>query len=410
MTFKALAVIVIPPHLQSSGAVNAGKALSMALRNFCDIDVALMSKEDKIEEAEELKIIHSKSTPLFATVVSKLPNKIRTPLYRSSIPKLISSGNYQLVHIHNPMPTLEMKRIAQTCVEQNIPYIVSTHGFVEVTSGGNVYSLRPLEKIAWQFLVSSPLKYVVDHASLLFPTAPNDCEILSGMNVPNNKMKMVTNGVNPIFYHQPNQTITERLKLQFALISSSNPILFFLANHTANKGIQVLLDALEQVNLPFTALIGGKKKPDFDYSKYADFEPAQQEKRIIFTDRLSDEEVHSLYHLADLFVFPTVADTLPLVILEAMASQLPILSTEVGGIPYQVEADCGLLVKPNDAISLANGLTTMLSMPKSRLKEMGRNASKRVKSTFDWHQSASIAYEGYKDVLGLGDDTLQTTM
>jgi hypothetical protein len=55
--------------------------------------------------------------------------------------------------------------------------------------------------------------------------------------------------------------------------------------------------------------------------------------RIIVTGRLQDHQIPALMRHADLFLFPPLADTLPLVVFEALSYGLPVLASEVGGIP-----------------------------------------------------------------------------
>jgi glycosyltransferase involved in cell wall biosynthesis len=65
-------------------------------------------------------------------------------------------------------------------------------------------------------------------------------------------------------------------------------------------------------------------------------------------------QLMALYARADVFVFPTLADVLPLAIMEAMASGLPVITTNVGAIAEQVDDGVtGFLVPPNDANALA---------------------------------------------------------
>jgi len=65
-------------------------------------------------------------------------------------------------------------------------------------------------------------------------------------------------------------------------------------------------------------------------------------------------ELRALYARADVFVFPTLADVLPLAIMEAMASGLPVITTDVGAIVEQIEDGVtGLLIPPNDVDALS---------------------------------------------------------
>jgi glycosyltransferase involved in cell wall biosynthesis len=65
-------------------------------------------------------------------------------------------------------------------------------------------------------------------------------------------------------------------------------------------------------------------------------------------------ELMALYARADIFAFPTLADVLPLAIMEAMASGLPVITTAVGAVSEQIEHGVtGFLIPPGDARALA---------------------------------------------------------
>jgi glycosyltransferase involved in cell wall biosynthesis len=79
----------------------------------------------------------------------------------------------------------------------------------------------------------------------------------------------------------------------------------------------------------------------------------------------------ALYARADIFVFPTLADVLPLAIMEAMASGLPVITTDVGAIAEQVEDGVtGYLIPPNDVAALTAATLRMVTNPQLRL-DMG---------------------------------------
>jgi glycosyltransferase involved in cell wall biosynthesis len=98
---------------------------------------------------------------------------------------------------------------------------------------------------------------------------------------------------------------------------------------------------------------------------------------------------------ADLRVFclPSLEDALPLVIMEAMAAGLPVVSTTVGGIPELVEdGRSGMLVPPGDAPALARALTSLLQDP-ARGRAMGAAGAERVRSTFSLAESNRLMAE-----------------
>ncbi len=397
---KVLAAVIIPPHLSASGAANAAKHLSASLANYCDIDIAILSLQEVTSNFGKARLLARKSSNILSFTKDFLPNKFRTLFYRADIPTLIENGSYDLVHLHNVIPALETKRVAQTCVKKGIPYVISTHGFFEVTSSGNAYSLKHIhEKLAWKFLIEKPLDYIVEYADKIFALSPFEYPLLDKLGIEEKRIEIVTNGVSQDFFATRDlkqiDLIAKRLDLP-KLSDEEIPVGIFLGNHTKNKGVEILLEAFNQIEKPFILIVCGQKRDDIDYNRFSsNLSPKQ---KIIFTDWISDEDVVSLFHYADLFVYPTQSDTLPLVILEAMACGLPILSTKVGGIPYQVDRSCGVLVEPRNPQAIKEAFEQM-TQNRSKLVEMGHAANQVVKEKFNWSSSAHKAFALYREIL-----------
>ena len=397
---KILAAIIIPPHLSASGAANAGKKLSASLANYCDVDIAILSLEEATSNIGKATLLARKSSNILSFTKGFLPNKFRTLFYRGDIPSLICHGDYDLVHIHNVVPTLEAKRVAQACVNQGIPYVISAHGFFEIASGGTAYSLKYLhEKLAWKFFIEKPFAYTIEHAERIFATSPLDYSLLNNLGIEDQRIRLVTNGVNEVFHNKssPQQiaSICNRLNLP-KLSDKTVPVGIFLGNHTRNKGIDVLLEAFSQIQKPFILIVCGQKRDGIDYDRFS--AKHSQHQQIIFTGWVSDEDIIALFQYADLFVYPTLSDTLPLVVLEAMASGLPIISTKVGGIPYQVDKSCGVLVDSGNPQAIKEAFE-QITEDKQKLAVMGSNANQIVKAKFNWDRSAQQAFAFYQEML-----------
>jgi colanic acid/amylovoran biosynthesis glycosyltransferase len=85
----------------------------------------------------------------------------------------------------------------------------------------------------------------------------------------------------------------------------------------------------------------------------------------------------------DLFVLPTRADNLPLVVLEAMSSAVPVVATRVGGIPeLVVNGATGILVDPEDIVELAAAIERLARDEPLRVR-FGAAAAERVAERFE---------------------------
>jgi glycosyltransferase involved in cell wall biosynthesis len=101
---------------------------------------------------------------------------------------------------------------------------------------------------------------------------------------------------------------------------------------------------------------------------------------IIFTGIRKD--VPDLYQCMDIFVLPSLMEGLPMALLEAMASNLPVVATRVGEIPKVIDHGVtGLLISPGDENGLKEAINYLLENPEIG-KEMGRKGYLRVKEHF----------------------------
>jgi len=104
---------------------------------------------------------------------------------------------------------------------------------------------------------------------------------------------------------------------------------------------------------------------------------------VKFHGALNHDQVRALYASCDAFVLPSFAEGIPVVLMEAMASGLPCLSTRIAGIPELIEdGESGFLASPSSLDELTDRLRQLINDPvlRSRLASNGR---KRVCETYD---------------------------
>lgn len=396
---RVLAAVIVPPHLTVSGGARAAEQLSAALAPHCEITVASMMNGagaglDPAGAAPRRLGVRSWLPPVLSW--SRVPSRYATPFYRSDIPRLLRAGTYDLLHLHNPMPALEFARVARTARTAAIPYVISTHGFNEIANGARIYGFDALRALAWQRLVVEPVSRTVRGAAGIFALSPADLDIVGAMGF-RGEVRIVPNGVPLPARPAPGADARALASVGIAAPLAQAPLrCLFLANHTPNKGLPDLLEAFSRLAMPFTLVVGGERRDGIDYARH--IRACRPGQRIIVTGRLSDAEVGALFRWASLFVFPTLADTFPLVVLEAMSHGVPVLATRVGGIPHQIAGGCGELVPPGDTGALVAAVERLARDPHG-LAEMGRRARRRVAEEFSWGRAAELALEGYRAAL-----------
>ncbi len=102
--------------------------------------------------------------------------------------------------------------------------------------------------------------------------------------------------------------------------------------------------------------------------------------------------VAELFARADVFCLPTATDAVPWVVLEAMASGVPVVSTTVGSIPEMIGPDAGLVVEPRDPEGLRAALGTLFD-DRARRAEMGQAARARAEAVYDARRNAPALLE-----------------
>jgi len=96
--------------------------------------------------------------------------------------------------------------------------------------------------------------------------------------------------------------------------------------------------------------------------------------RTCFTGYLRGESLAKLYASCDLFIFPSTTDTFGNVVLEAQASQLPVIITDVGG-PHEnmIPGKTGIVVPAHDGAAMVAAIRSLMNHPE-KLRQMGKAA------------------------------------
>ena len=131
---------------------------------------------------------------------------------------------------------------------------------------------------------------------------------------------------------------------------------------------------------------------------------------VRFTGRLDNEKIAELYRDADLMLNPSTVDNMPISLLEAMASGVPIVSTDVGGIPDLVEnGQTALLVPSRDPMAMARAISSVWRNAGSA--ESLRQAGLHNAARYTWPQVGPCLLAVYARTLGVASlDHCATTM
>ena len=118
---------------------------------------------------------------------------------------------------------------------------------------------------------------------------------------------------------------------------------------------------------------------------------------VTFTGRLDNDRMGDLYQHADLFLNPSLVDNMPISVLEALASGVPVVTTDVGGIPFLVEHQkTAILVSPRDAEAMARALLDLLNDP-ARARQLASAGWDSVQQ-YTWSNVRARLFDVYSGI------------
>ena len=177
------------------------------------------------------------------------------------------------------------------------------------------------------------------------------------------------------------------------------PIVLFVGRLRYYKGVDVLLRALAHVPEAELWIVGTGPQGE-EWKRLA--RTLGLGERVHFLGDVPEGDLPLYYAAADLFVLPSVsrAEALGLVLIEAMASGIPVISTELGtGTSFvNVHGETGLVVPAGDVQALAAAMRDLLAQPEVRAR-MGRAARERAVREFRADLMAARITEVYTDLL-----------
>jgi glycosyltransferase involved in cell wall biosynthesis len=264
-----------------------------------------------------------------------------------------------------------------------VPYVVSLRG-------GDVPGFQPYDLAFFHRLLGPAIRLLWKKSRGVVANSTG-LQALAQRFTPEVPIAVIPNGVDIATFH-PREAASAK--------DSPAPLrMLFVGRVVFQKGLDVLLAALGQ--LPKDAefhleIIGdGDRRPALE----AEAARLGLAERIIFAGWCDRAKIAERYLAADLFVFPSRDEGMPNVVLEAMASGLPIVATRIAGSEELVrEGENGCLVPPGDPAALATALGRLLADPSLRLA-MGRASRERVEREYTWPRVAESYVQFLRDRL-----------
>ena len=206
------------------------------------------------------------------------------------------------------------------------------------------------------------------------------------------KMEVTPLGVDPLLF-RPRDVRPIRQDPRFRILC--------LGRLVAAKGQAVLLDAvriLARQGRPILATFAGDG-PDRQRLEALALEYGVAG-HVAFLGGVNPDSVRDLYSASDLFVLPSFAEGIPVVLMEAMAMEVPCVSTLINGIPELITSgESGVLVSPSDAVQLAAAIDRLITDPALR-QSLGKAGRRKVISSYNLARNVSRLHNVFQRRLG----------
>jgi glycosyltransferase involved in cell wall biosynthesis len=212
------------------------------------------------------------------------------------------------------------------------------------------------------------------------------------------RVATIHNGINPEQFQRQLSAPAARTQLG---VPPEALLLGCVGRLHPDKGFGYLLDAVAMLAGAYPTL-----HVAFAGQGVARDQLTAQADRLGIADRIHlvgfRRDVQTLYDAADIFVLSSVCEALPYVVLEAMATGLPVVGTKVGGVPEVIQHDrTGYLVPARQPAALADALRRLLDSAALR-EQFGRAGRQRVFDEFTEEQMTGRTIQLYREMIGAG--------
>lgn len=307
--------------------------------------------------SEELKSRNRKNVRRFKSVSFPFYPECRLsiPLYKN-ISRLADKFKPDLIHLVTPLGIgLAGLRYAR---ERGLPVVMSYHTNFDAYL--KYYNLEFMESTIWNFF-----RWFHSFSNINFCPSKNTLETLKSNGIGN--LKLWSRGIDTVAF-SPEQRDTG---LRQTLNSAGRTMFLYVGRLAAEKDLDILVESIKSINSSYPGraqfIIAGDG-PYGEQMKKATI------KNMIFTGYLKGRELSALYSSCDVFVFPSSTETFGNVVLEAMASGLPVITADSGGVKDSVvDGFNGLLCKPRSVESFSGAMSKFIGN-NSLIADMGFNA------------------------------------
>jgi glycosyltransferase involved in cell wall biosynthesis len=310
--------------------------------------------------------------------IAKIANTNITP----GFPLALQNEDFDIVHTHIPTPwSADWSNIIAKYKKK--PLVITYHNDIIGSGFANTIA---------NFYNSTALKSLLNNADKIIITQPNYIRYSLYLEKYEDKIEVIPNGVDVD-------------KFKPIPVSKTKNTLFFLSlldEFHKYKGLDYLLKAIGIVKnvIPDIKLIVGGKGALLEYYRKM-VEDYDLKDNVEFHGFIPDEKIVEYYNRSSIFVLPSISskqEGFGIVVLEALACETPVISTDIVGVANDViSSKAGIIVPPKDVDKLAEAIINILENENS--KKMGVSGRKLVEDKYTWSGIAEKTEKLYNKLI-----------
>lgn len=299
------------------------------------------------------------------------------PVYLVNLVRLVRSGRYDVLHFHL----------------QGANWLAKPLG-AAVSRARRVahdHSSADLRFRKWWSLLPDGLAHLFSHHVIAVSQGVADF-LAEKEFVPRRKISVVSNGVDTTLFVPATGEVRPGARAALG-VRPDQFVAGALGRLAPEKNFR-LLGRLART-MPEVLFVVGGSGPE----QRAILDAAGDAKNFRLIGEVSDRP--SFYAALDAFLLPSLHEALPMTLLEAMSSGIPVIASDLEGVASAL-GPAGMLVPPDDERMIANALRQMSASP-ARRKELGAEARQRVMNFYDAKKTCADLLTIYRKISATGD-------
>lgn len=359
-------ILIVGPYKKTGAGGISGHiknlALSISKTGDNDVQIITFGNTNHIEKLRDNCVV----------------NVFRISTFFISIFKAIENIKPDVIHAHG---TFFPFSVILPFLNRKYPLILTVHALVAneyvYHKGGSYFFKR--------FIDQRLEKYIILNIKNVIVVSPI-------LKKPVEKMK------NNVVYFIPNALNTDEIRdLNIANpVRLKKPSVLFVGSFSKIKGLDVLINSIPLIQRKYASIhlyIAGSGSRENELRKLV--KTLGVEKNVEFLGYITGSDKYKYYQSSDIYVIPSLSDSFPTSLLEAMMMKLPVVASNVGGIPFIItDKKSGMLFESNNPKDLSEKIILLLENSDLRTK-IADCGFLRVQE-FTWENSAKKTIDLYE--------------